>query len=597
MRCTFRIIDLTGPAAALTMYLMIPWNQSRLHTVGRDIPSLRAAHPYTTPREFPSAGSCATRGEGCTIRKPLREEIAMRVCKVTALFLVAVSLAFIPTAVQAAKKDTIVYGTTEKVSDMDTAKAYDFHTWEIFYNIYQGLLQYPAGKTNLVPGLAESYSISKDGREYTFKLRKGLKFTDGTTFAANVVKWSIDRVMELKGDPAWLVTDFGEKVEVVGPLSVKFVLKNPVSYFPSLVASVPYYPLNPNVYPKDRLVRDPSELKGGNMIGLGPYKVVSFKRDEEVVLEANPLFYGVKPKNKRIVIRYFADATTMRLALEKGEIDFAFKQLNPADIRDLMKSPKVKAITGQGPYIRYLCFRCTGKPFDDKVLRQAVSAAITREPLLDKVYLGQNEALYSMVPKGMWSHEESFKTYPGDGNVKLVKKLLKSKGYDEKNKLSFELWYTPSHYGDTEVDLAAVLKQQLEATGVMKVEVKSAEWATYRDNWTNKVMPVFLLGWYPDYIDPDNYTAAFAGTEGSRGMGIFFSDRKWDELFTQAQKETDMKKRTALYQKIQKMWTIEAPTAPIFQGSLFVFAKKDIQGIMLSPTLQFNYGPIYSTEK
>jgi peptide/nickel transport system substrate-binding protein len=98
----------------------------------------------------------------------------MRVCKVTALFLVAVSLAFIPTAVQAAKKDTIVYGTTEKVSDMDTAKAYDFHTWEIFYNIYQGLLQYPAGKTNLVPGLAESYSISKDGREYTFKLRKGL---------------------------------------------------------------------------------------------------------------------------------------------------------------------------------------------------------------------------------------------------------------------------------------------------------------------------------------------------------------------------------------------------------------------------------------
>ncbi|HPP80912.1 MAG TPA: ABC transporter substrate-binding protein, partial [Deltaproteobacteria bacterium] len=436
----------------------------------------------------------------------------------------------------------------------------------------------------------------KDGKEYTFKLRKGLAFTDGTPFDASVVKWSIDRVMELKGDPSWLVTDFVEKVEVVDPLRVKFVLKNPVSYFPSLVATVPYYPLNPKVYPKDRLVRDPSELKGGAMVGLGPYKVVSFKRDEEVVLEANPSFYGEKPLNKRVVIRYFADATTMRLALEKGEIDFAFKSLNPADIRDLQRSSAIQTIKAQGPYIRYLCFRCTGKPFDDKVLRQAVAAAISRKPLLDKVYLGQNEPLYSMVPMGMWSHEDSFKAYPGDGNVALVKKLLKSRGYDEKNKLAFELWYTPSHYGDTEVDLAAVLKQQLEATGVMKVEVKSAEWATYRDNWTNKAMPAFLLGWYPDYIDPDNYTAAFAGTEGSKGMGIFFSNKAWDEMFSKAQKETDLKKRTELYKKIQKMWTDEVPTVPIFQGTLYVLARKGVEGIMLSPTLQFNYGPIHRTK-
>ena len=252
----------------------------------------------------------------------------MRGFKITVFVLAAVCLAFLPMTASAATGGAIVYGTTEKISDMDTAKAYDFHTWEIFYNVYQGLLRYPAGQTNIVPGLAESYSISKDGKAYTFKLRKGLKFTDGTPFDAGVVKWSIDRVMELKGDPAWLVTDFVDKVEVVDPLHVKFMLKNPVSYFPSLVASVPYYPLNPSIYPKDKLIRDPSELKGGIMIGLGPYKVVSFKRDEEVVLEANPLFYGEKPKNKRVVIRYFADATTMRLALEKGEIDFAFKSLN-----------------------------------------------------------------------------------------------------------------------------------------------------------------------------------------------------------------------------------------------------------------------------
>ena len=516
----------------------------------------------------------------------------MKVLRVFLIFAVVASMALIP-AQGFAKAQTIVYGTTEKVIDMDPANAYDFHTWEIFYNIYQGLLTYPSGSTKLTPCLAESYTISPDGKEYTFKLRKGLKFTDGTPFNANAVKWSIDRVMALKGDPSWLVTDFVKRVQVVDPYTVKFVLKNPVAYFPALVASVPYYPVNPNVYPKDKIIRDPSELKGGKLVGLGPYKVVSFKRDQEIVMEANPNYFGEKPKTKRIVIRYFADATTMRLALERGEIDIAFKSLNPSDINDLEKSPKVKTVKAQGPYIRYICFQCSTPPFNDRVLRQAVAAAINRPEIIRKVFLGQNAPLYSMVPMGMWSHVDAFKTAYGDGNVKKARELLASRGYNEKNKFEFDLWYTPSHYGDTEVDLAAVIQKQLEATGVMKVNVKSAEWATYRDQWHNKQMQAYLLGWYPDYIDPDNYTAAFAGTAGSAGMGIYFSDPKWDEILTKGQTIPDMKKRTEIYKKVQQMWTVDVPTCPIFQGTLYVFTQKNVHGVKLSPTLRFNYDPLY----
>lgn len=516
----------------------------------------------------------------------------MRKVKLLLFCMITVSLAIFP-AQGFAKAKALVYGTTEKVIDMDPANAYDFHTWEIFYNIYQGLLRYPPGKTNLVPGLAKSYEISADGKEYTFKLRQGLKFTDGTPFDASAVKWSMDRVIALKGDPSWLVTDFVDHVDVVGKYAVKFVLKNPVAYFPSLVASVPYYPLNPKIYPKDKIIRDPSELKGGKLVGLGPYKVVSFKRDQEIVMDANPYFYGEKPKNDRIVIRYFADATTMRLALEKGEIDFAFKTLNPSDINDLEKSVKLQTIKAQGPYIRYICFLCDSPPFKDRVLRQAVAAAVNRPPLLRKVFLGQNAPLYSMVPMGMWSHIDAFKQALGDGNIAKAKNLLKSRGYSETKKFTFDLWYTPSHYGDTEVDMAAVLKDQLEATGMMKVNVKSAEWATYRDNWKNKVMPAYLLGWYPDYIDPDNYTAAFAGTAGSKGIGINFSDPYWDIKFVDGQTITDPEKRADLYEELQTLWTYEVPTVTIFQGMLYLFAQKGIHGIMLSPTLQFNYGPIY----
>ena len=515
----------------------------------------------------------------------------MKAIKLILLGLAAVGLFFLPASSLAA--ETLIYGTTEKIIDMDPGKAYDFHTWEIFYNIYEGLMKYKLGETTLEPGLAESYSISGDGKEYTFKLREGLKFSDGTAFDANAVKWSIDRVMALQGDPSWLVTDFVDRVDVVDKYAVKFVLKNPVAYFPQLVASVPYYPVNPNIYPQDKLIRDPSELKGGKLVGLGAYQVVSFKRDQEIVLDTNPNYYGEKPKNDRIVIRYFADATTMRLAIEKGEVDFVFKTLNPSDIADLEKSAKIQTIKAQGPYIRYICFLTDTPPWDNPKLRQAVAAAVNRPALINKVFLGQNAPLYSMVPMGMWSHTDTFKEMLGDGNIEKAKQLLKEAGYSESKPLTFDFWYTPSHYGDTEVDIAAVLKNQLEATGVMKVNVKSAEWAAYRDNWANKVMPVWLLGWYPDYIDPDNYTSAFAGTAGSKGLGIHFSSEKWDQKLVEGQTITDAGKRTEVYKTIQQWWSEDVPTAPLFQGTLYLFSQKNVRGITISPTLQFIYAPIH----
>lgn len=512
--------------------------------------------------------------------------------RIAILFVAAVLAApaiFAGGGAEAPSGSALVYGTTEKVSDMDTANAYDFHTWEIFQNINLGLLTYEPGTTNIVPGLAESYSANAASDEFTFKLRSGLKFGDGTAFDASVVKWTIDRVANLGGDPSWLVTDFVDRVEVVDPLTVKFVLKGPIAYFPALVATVPYHPLNPNVYPADKIVKDPSELKGGALDGLGPYKVASFKRDQEVVLEANPNYFGAKPAIPKIIIKYFADATTMRLAIEKGELDLAFKTLNPSDIQDLTAKGELSVNKLPGPYIRYLCFETSESIFKDKAIRQAISALIDRPEINQKVFLGQNSPLYSMVPAGMIYHQDTFKKNPGDGNVAEAEKLLSAAGYSAAKPFEFDLWYTPSHYGDTEVNLAEVMKVQMEKTPMVKVTIKSAEWATYKEQWKKKQMGAFLLGWYPDYLDPDNYTAAFAGTSGSAGMGIYFSSPEWDALFTQEQTLTDEKARAAVFNKIQTMWPVDAPTVPIFQGDLYVFTRKNVTGVKIGPTMIFNY--------
>jgi peptide/nickel transport system substrate-binding protein len=506
------------------------------------------------------------------------------------LLILAVLLAVTGLGFAAGK--TLVYGTTEKMTNLDPAEAYDFHTWEIFYNVYQGLLNYIPGGTELVPGLAESYSANAAGNEFTFKLRKGVKFTDGSPFNAEAVKWSIDRVIRLAGQPSWLVSDFVDSVSVVDDYTVRFKLKFPCAYFDSLVASPPYYPVSPNIYPADKIIWDPSEMKGGELVGLGAYKMVSFKRDEEIILEANPNYWGKKPAIDRVVIRYYADATTLRLALEKGEVDVAFKTLNPSDIKDLSANKKYVTYKLPGPQIRYLCFETSESVFKNKLLRRAVAALINRPEILQKVYLGQNSPLYSMIPNGMSYHSDDFKTAMGDGNLSLADKYLAQAGFSATKPFEFELWYTPSHYGDPEVNMAEVLKAQLEKSKLVKVNIMSAEWAAYKEKWKKKEMPSFLLGWYPDYLDPDDYTAAFAGTSGSIGMGIYFSNPEWDALFLKEQSNADPKVRGSVFKEIQQRWTDEVPTVPIWQGDLFVFTKPNVKGVKIGPPLQFLYSEL-----
>lgn len=502
--------------------------------------------------------------------------------------LLVLGLAF--TVSTAWAQSTLVYGTTDKMSDIDPANAYDFHTWEIFYNTMDPLIGYEPGTSKLVGGLASSWKANADSSEFTLTLRKGVKFSDGTPLTADVVKWTIDRNAALGGDPSWLITDFVKEVQVVDQSTVKFILKNPVAFFPQIVVNPPYYPLNPNIWPKDKWVHDMSELPNQQLVGTGAYKITSFKRDEEIVFEANPNYWGKEPNIKKIILRYFADATTMRLALENGEVDLVYKSLNPSDIADLSKNSKFVVAKLPGPFIRYICFETSESVFKDKKLRQAIGALVNRPDFAQKVFLGQVSPLYSMIPTGMQYQLNTFKTAPfGDGNVAAAEKILKGLGYSASKPFEFDMWYSPSHYGDTEANLAEVLKAEMEKTPLVRVNLKSAEWATYKQQWKNKQMPLFLLGWYPDYVDPDDYTAAFAGTSGSKGNGINFSDPKWDELFSKEQSTTNETTRKNLFETVQKWWADEVPTVPLFQGYLILVSKPNVTGIKIGAPLIFLY--------
>ncbi len=486
--------------------------------------------------------------------------------------------------------EKLVIGTTDKVTDLDPAQTYDFFTWEIFNNIGQGLYKYKPGTTDLEYGLAEDVKVSEDGLVYTVKLRKGLKFTDGEPLTAQAVKWSFDRVARIGTDPQWFVTDFVDKVEVVDDYTLKIYLKNPVAFYPAVLAVTTCFPISPKSYPENEI--SPDNTAGG----IGPYKITKFVRDQEIVLEANPYYYGEPPKIKTVIVKFFKDSATMRLAIETGEIDLAWKTLTPTDIADLSKKQEelgLQVLQGPGSYIRYIVLNTHIPPLDNKLVRQALAAALDRKSIVDKVFFGTVEPLYSLIPTKMWGYREVFKEKYGDANIELARRLLTQAGYSEANKLKVTLWYTPTHYGPTEGDVAATIKEAWEKTGMIEVEVKSAEWSTYIDMTRKKSLPITLYGWYPDYLDPDNYMFPFLHTGSNRWLGEPYSNPQLDKILEDAQVKPTREERSRLYSQAQDILAEDTPIIPIFQGKLQVVAKKGLKGIILDPLMLLRYYTIY----
>jgi len=478
----------------------------------------------------------------------------------------------------------VTIGVTDKVTDLDPAQAYDFFTWEVLSNVMAGLVKYDPDTGDIVGDLAVRWEVQEDGKVWIFYLRRDARFADGLPCTARDVVRSIERVMRIQGDPSWLVTEFVDKVEAVDNYTVKFTLKTPASYFLALVATPPYYPVHPN-YPPDKVASD------ATWGGCGPYKIAEWVRDERLVLVPNPYYYGGKPKNDRVVIIFYKTATALRNALEAGQVNVAWRTLNPEDI-DALRRAGFKVVEVPGLFIRYVVIKTDVEPTKEKLVRQALAAAVNRVEIAQIVFKGTVEPLYSMVPKGMWSHADVFKDKYGDGNLELAKQLLRQAGYSEAKKLRIELWYTPTHYGDTEAQLAALLKEQWERTGMISVEVKSSEWAQYVSQLRQGLMMVSLLGWYPDYLDPDDYLTPFLMSTANKWTGTGYSNSIVDELLKNAQLSTSKSERTKLYEEVQKILAEDVPYIPLIQGKLYVVVSGKIVNLKISPLMFLLYDTI-----
>jgi peptide/nickel transport system substrate-binding protein len=470
--------------------------------------------------------------------------------------------------------DTLVIGTTDKVVALDPAGAYDLGSQQLIGNIYQNLMSIPAGGNKPEPDAAESCEFS-DPKTYTCTLKDGLKFSNGDPLTSADVKFSLDRELKI-ADPSGASSLLGslKDVEATDPKTVTMKLKKADGTWPFILTHTVAAIVDSKVFPADKKLAD------DKVIGSGPYKLSKYVPNQQAVFALNENYGGAnKGQTANILMQYYEQPSALKLAIEQGDIDVAYRSLAPTDIEALRgESDKgIKVVDGDGTEIRYIVFNVKKAPTDNIAVRKAIAQLIDREAISKNVYKDTVKPLYSTVPAALPGAKASFSdAFGATPDVDKAKQTLADAGI--KTPLSLDGWYTPTHYGPAEVDLWNEIKRQLEASGLFKVKLDSTEWTQYKDAAFAKHQYYFYgLGWFPDYPDGDNYLAPFMRDGGFFQNG--YSSKEVDDALDSELKTDDEAKRADAFGTVQDIEAKDVPLIPIWEGKQVAAVKDGVEGM------------------
>ncbi|MFD4957701.1 ABC transporter substrate-binding protein [Microbacterium sp. NPDC058389] len=499
---------------------------------------------------------------------------------------------------------SIIVGTTDKVTTLDPAGSYDNGSLTVQTQVFPYLVNTDYNSTEVVPDLAESAEFTSP-TEYTVKLPAGLKWANGNDLTSADVKFSFDRNIAIN-DPngaSSLLYNL-DSVETPDDTTVVFHLKTANDQiFPYILTSFPGAIVDDEVFSADAVTPDTDIVKA-DAFG-GPYKITSYDFNKTVEFEPNENYKGLldKPANSAVVLQYFAESSNLKLAIQQGDIDVAYRTLSPTDTADLKKNDDVAVTEGPGGSIRYIVFNFDTMPYGATTpeadaakalaVRQAAADLVDRQAIATQVYKDTYQPLYSFVAKGFNGATEVLKDLYGDGNggpdAQKAKATLEAAGVTIPVKLSLQ-YNSDDHYGPSSGDEYAMVKQQLEADGLFEVDLQSTEWVQYSKDRTADVYPAYQLGWYPDYSDPDSYLTPFFLTKNF--LGNHFSDAQTEELILKQATETDPAARTQEIEDIQARVGELLSTLPLLQGNETAYATKDMSGVTLDASFKFRFAPL-----
>jgi peptide/nickel transport system substrate-binding protein len=494
---------------------------------------------------------------------------------------------------------TFIFGRGGDAVQLDPAVVTDGESFRVTNQGCESLLAYDKETVNVVPSLAESWESNEDGTEWTFNLRQGVKFQDGTDFNADAVVYNFER---------WWKTDhpahFAEQtfeywtsmwngfdtdsvvsnIEKVDDYTVKFTLNQPLAPILANMAMPMFNIASPTAIEKYGADYGTPEV---GFVCTGPYKFVEWVTGDHITLTRFEDYWGEVPGNvDNIVIRVIPDNSARFLALQAGEID-AMEQANIEDLRSVEGLSDVYVLTRPALNTAYVAFNYHVQEFNDKRVREAIAAAIDKQEIVDAFYGGYGDVAENFLPPLVWGHNSDVKGVQYDPD--RAKELLAEAGFpdglsevtlEDGTKTPLILYYMPVvrfYYPDPEA-MAEAMAAQLAAVGVqVKLEL-AGDWATYLDMRRNgELVGLYQLGWGGDNGDPDNFLCYFFCEPGAAREG-FYDNPDLTAILLKARATPDQVQRQALYEEAEKMLYDDVGRVWIAHDRTPLIFRKEVSG-------------------
>ncbi|OLP53061.1 ABC transporter substrate-binding protein [Rhizobium rhizosphaerae] len=542
----------------------------------------------------------------------------MPIRKTFAVLLASAGLAAMVSAAPAwavTPADTLVEGFAfDDIISVDPGEAFELSTAEITGNTYNMLVRInPENTAEVVNELAESWSVSDDKLTYTFKLKPGLKFASGNPITAEDVAFSMERAVKLDKSPAFLLTQFGltgdnvtEKAKAVDPLTFTLTVDKP--YAPSFVLNVltatvasvvdkklvmsKAQPVTPSEKYKYDTDFGNGFLKTG-YAGSGPYKIMAWKANEAVVLEANPNYFGEKPKLKRVIYRYMKESSSQRLALEAGDIDVA-RNLEPGDMEAVSKKPGMVITSAPKGTVYFISFNQKNKDLAKPEVREALKYLIDYDAIGATLIKGVGTIHQTFLPAGQLGAIDD-KPYKLD--VAKAKELLAKAGLKDGFSVTFDVRNIQPVTGIAESF------QQTAAQAGIKVEIIPGDGKQTLTKFRSRKHDLYIGQWGSDYFDPNSNAETFTSntdnSDDSKNKTLAWRNA-WDvpALTKETQSallEPDAAKRAAIYQDLQKKVLADGPFAIIYQQVEIAGHSEKLKNFKLGPSFDTNF--VYTISK